>query len=112
MALSWGEPMAGAGTDHFQLLPAQAAGRAAGAAPGPHEDDLLVVTSTLRLGAAAGAGAGPGARVVVYKTTYVRKGRKRQHEQDPGHEEQGLGQGGEGHEEGHGPVGADHQGGG
>lgn len=100
--------MAGAGTDHFQLLPAQGAERAAGACPAPHEDDLLVVTSTLRLGPAAGAG--PGARVVVYKTTYVRKGRKRHHEQDPGHDEQGLPQGAEGHGEGHGPAGADHQG--
>lgn len=89
LSMRWGEPIAGEGTDIFQILPAGAAAAAAAGGAGagageqqgggggeggpcsraPHKDDVLLVTSTLRLG------SGDSVREIVYKTVHTRKGR-------------------------------------
>ncbi|GLC38427.1 hypothetical protein PLESTB_001579200 [Pleodorina starrii] len=103
LSVSWGEPLAGNGTDRFVLIPEAATAApaepsmAAGGAAlsdrtagqlAPADGDLLVVTSTLKL-----AEAGPAARPVVYRTTYVRAGRGRrqqQQNQNQGQEQSNL----------------------
>lgn len=92
LSVSWGEPLAGGCTDVVQVLPAGTTADGAGAvaeaeehkeegtessiggnggscSPVPHKDDVLLVTSTLRLG------SGDSVREVVYKMVYTRKGR-------------------------------------
>ncbi|KXZ43287.1 hypothetical protein GPECTOR_95g676 [Gonium pectorale] len=84
LSISWGEPLAGSGTDHFALIPAAAVAAAAApdagsavdpVAAAPSEGDILVVTSTLRLTSAGGAAAAP----ITYRTVYTRAGRGRHH---------------------------------
>ncbi|GIL60371.1 hypothetical protein Vafri_14978 [Volvox africanus] len=86
LSVSWGEPLAGTGTDHFAIAPAAAEGLGVerGTADQPSrvgaDGNLLVVTSTFRLAETG--------RTVTYRTTYVRAGcgRRHQHQQVHDHD--------------------------
>ncbi len=94
LSLSWAEPHGGCGTDHWAVVsPARAtagggAGSVAAIAGGGTSaagaaaslEDVLVVTSILRMG-------GPAANPVMYRTLYRRPGAPRpaQQQQAPAH---------------------------
>lgn len=98
LSVSWGEPLAGTGTDHFAVLPAPpatAADAAAGLSTQLAADpgDLLVMMSTLMIASGApasgggtevavgstkgGGGGAAGVTMLRYRTVYVRAGGSR-----------------------------------
>ncbi|GLI70886.1 hypothetical protein VaNZ11_015909 [Volvox africanus] len=84
LSVSWGEPLAGTGTDHFAIASAatEGLGPERGTADQPSmvgaDGNVLVVTSTFRLVETG--------RTVTYRTTYVRAGRGRHHQQQQVHD--------------------------